>query len=388
MLKFPGVFPKNKTKDRRIPGQDAMDMKSIILLIFKLLIVGLFLGPFLRPAHALDELFNLYDSPQGLAMGNAFTADATGYAANYYNPAGLAKGTLSRWEVTIVAADGMMALGGLGTFIGAQSFATHRIHNELAQNGGGYYYSRANLMASIQKKGFGFALLGYSELAERSNGETLDIRWTKDLAPTFGFAQNFAGNLIKLGITGKAIFRKQIEGVYNHAELATEAALDTIYKDGLGLGFDAGLLITLPNKFLPSFGFVVKDVLNTTFNGPSRVWDANDNGRPSPIFRSYNAAFSVHPHFAYNIQATVAAEFKHIERTDLPWQKRFHFGVQMDLARTWFFWTGLNQMYVTGGLGLRLKGGNFEMGTYAVDIGPGTARDHSRRMFMRYTIGF
>jgi len=361
-----------------------MDMKSIIFLIFKLLMLGLFLGPFFTRAHALDELFNLYDSPQGLAMGNAFTADATGYAANYYNPAGLAKGTKSRWEVTAIAAEGFAGFYGIGTAVSAQSFATHRIHNELRHRGGGYYYHRANLLTSVQNRGFGFALLGTSELAEESNGSQLDVRFTQDLVPTFGAAINLAGNLIKLGVVGKAIARRQVKGVYQHADLATAEAIDGQFKEGLAVGADVGFHLTLPNKFLPSFAFVWKDVLDTRFIGTSYLFEQNANGLPDSIPQSFNAAFSLRPHLSANVHATLAIEFKHIELMDMSWQKRIHLGAQLEINRSFYLWAGMNQMLPTGGMGLRVKGGNLEIGLYTVDTG--VASD--RRTFMRYTIGF
>jgi hypothetical protein len=39
-------------------------------------------------------------------------------------------------------------------------------------------------------------------------------------------------------------------------------------------------------------------------------------------------------------------------------------------------------------MALRVKGGNLELGTYAEDIGYGTAVQSDRRIFFRYTIGF
>ncbi len=361
-----------------------MDMKSIILLIFKLLMIGLFLGPFFSPAHALDELFDLYDSPQGLAMGNAFSADATGYAANYYNPAGLAKGSLKNWEITIVGADGMLSTGGIANFAGAQSFAVHRINNDIQKKGGGYFYQRANLVAGIQRKGFGFSILGTSELAEKSDGFSTDFKHTQDLIPTFGGALNLAGNLLKIGVSVKGILRREVKGTYFHEELATAELIDAQFKEGVAIGTDLGMLLTLPHLYLPTLALVCHDLLNTEFLAPSRIFTDNGLGRPGSIPRSLNAAVSLHRDFL----ATFSFEFKHIERTDLPWQKRTHFGTQIELGRSWYFWGGMNQLYPTGGIGLRVKGGNIEIGSYAVDIGPGDVRAVDRRISMRYTIGF
>jgi len=365
-----------------------MDMKSIILLIFKLLMLGLFLGPFFTRAHALDELFNVYDSPQGLAMGNAYTADATGYAANYYNPSGLAKGTLSRWEVTILAAEGSIALTGVGNAMAAQSFGTHRILNEIQRGGGGYFYQRGSLLASVQKRGFGFALLGSTELAESSNGTTLDIRYTRDVVPTFGAGINLAGNLIKIGAVGKLVARQQVKGIYQHEELSTAEQIDSKFKQGLAIGADIGFNLTLPNAWLPSLGFVWKDVLGTRFLHDSIVFGNNDNDRPDQIDQSFNVAVSVHPHLSSSVYATFAVELKHLELQEMSYLKRLHLGAQLEINRSLYFWAGLSQFYPTGGMGLRVKGGNLDVGIYTVDIGERGERASNMRGAVRYTIGF
>lgn len=364
-----------------------MDMKSIILLIFKLLMLGLFLGPFFSRAHALDELFHVYDSPQGLAMGNAYTADATGYAANYYNPAGLAKGTLTKWEVTFLAAEGSLSLTGIGKVLGAQSFGVHRVLNKI-RGEGGYFYERGNLLASVQKRGFGFAILGSSELAESSNGDQLDIRFTRDVVPTFGAGFNLAGNLIKIGAVGKLIARQQVKGTYLHEELATPEQIDAQFKQGLAFGADIGFHLTLPNAWLPSLGFVWKDIFGTRFVRDSMVFATNENGRPDNIDQSFNIGVSVHPHLSNSVYATFAAEVKHLELREMSYLKRLHLGAQLEINRSFYLWAGLNQFYPTGGMGLRVKGGNLDVGIYTVDVGEGDERASNMRTAIRYTIGF
>ena len=72
----------------------------------------------------------------------------------------------------------------------------------------------------------------------------------------------------------------------------------------------------------------------------------------------------------------------------MPWQKKFHAGLQLDDERQWYYWLGLNQMYLTLGIGYRVDGGNLEIGSYAADVGAGTDRVSDRRFFFRYTISY
>jgi hypothetical protein len=65
-----------------------------------------------------------------------------------------------------------------------------------------------------------------------------------------------------------------------------------------------------------------------------------------------------------------------------------HFGLELHNQKSLLFWAGLNQMYFTAGVGLRVKGGNLEIGTYAKEIGTSDGPIEDRRGFFRYTISF
>jgi hypothetical protein len=158
-------------------------------------------------------------------------------------------------------------------------------------------------------------------------------------------------------------------------------------KEGLGFGFDAGMLFTLPNKYLPTLGIIWRDVLGTTFTA-SRYINSLSAGTPDPIAQSINAAFSIRPNLAKGVKLTLSAEVKHLELPAFPLFKKLHFGLQIVTQKSFYFWLGLNQMQPTGGFGWRAKGGELEIGTYSQDIGPGDPIIPDRRFIVRYSINF
>ena len=93
--------------------------RQFLFLLLKLLILSLFFTPFVEKAMALGENFNLYDSPLGLAMGNAYTADALSYNAIYYNPANLGKATRDDWKIVPLELDGTTSISGIAEDLGA-----------------------------------------------------------------------------------------------------------------------------------------------------------------------------------------------------------------------------------------------------------------------------
>ena len=340
------------------------------------------------PALSLDEYFNLYDSPQGLAMGNAFTADAEGHAANYYNPAGLAKANKRRTETILFAFDGIPSFSGLSTAVEARTFGMYHLLDEVQSNPTRYHYNRFNVLPGYSRRGFAAAILGTYEFAARSDGNDVDINSHVDVIPTIGFGTNLAGNVLKLGVTLKAVMRNELKGVYAHSQISGgEAQIAPQMAEGLGFGGDIGMMMTLPNRYLPTLGVVWKDVLNTRFSH-SNILNKRASGTPSPIEQSVNAAFSIHPIIGRGLRGTISVEVKHIEQTEVALRKRLHLGFELAGYRSLFFWGGLNQLYLTAGVGLRVPGGNLEVGTYSQEVGEGDAYEESRRLFFRYTLSF
>jgi hypothetical protein len=88
------------------------------------------------------------------------------------------------------------------------------------------------------------------------------------------------------------------------------------------------------------------------------------------------------------MKSTFALEYKHLELGQLQFRKHLHAGIQVEHIKELYFWAGLYQLYFTGGVGYRVKGGNLELSTYAVDVGEGNSNVENRRFTFRYTVSF
>lgn len=357
-------------------------------VLLKLYLLTLLFVPFLDRALALNENFQLYNAPQALAMGNAFTADAYGYLANYYNPAGLAKAFKKSWEVVLFDLEQVSSLRGYSNAWAAQSFGLYRMFGALKKNPNQYTFFSFAGVPAVSTRGVAFSFLGSYRYAAQADGSNIDIDSAVDVGPSIGIARNFAGNLVKLGVTARFLVRSQLKGNFPYSAFdGGDNAIAAIGKEGFGIGGDIGTLITFPSKYLPTIGLVWKDVLGTHFMR-AKILNSRASGVPDKIEQTVNTAFSVHPYLSRIWRGAIAFEIKHIERVDLPLRKRAHFGVQIENQKSLYFWVGLNQLYPTAGLALRLRGGNLEIGTYGEDIGAGSATKEDRRFFFRYTISF
>lgn len=339
---------------------------------------------------ALNELLDLYDAPQVLAQGNAMTADAYGYLSNYYNPAGLAKMPSRKSEIHLVALEAMTSGTGVARAVEAQSWGVGPLNPKIAANPDSYTYFSYGAIPAISIRGFSLSLLARREYAALSDGTNVDIDTRTDLGVTVGVARNFAGNLFKIGLAGKFLVRNQLKGTYAHSDFYSEQAIQTLAKEGMGFGADVGAILTLPYTYLPTFGLVWKDVLGTQFRS-SQFLNPYSSSAPDSIPQSFNAGFSVSPRFSRMWRMKIAADIRHLERTDLPFRKKFHLGFEMESLKGkggTYWWLGLNQLYPCFGMGVRLPGGNLEVGTYGTEVGAGDTAEADRRFFMRYTVSF
>lgn len=344
-----------------------------------------FAGLFAPRAFALDELFEFYVPPQAMGMGQALTADATGYLANYYNPAGLAKNPRKKKEYIPIDLEGTMGFSAMGTAMSAKTLGIFGIFPTLQKSPNSYNYFQMSSVPAISFRNVCLSLIGNYRFAGLSDGTNVDVDTVADLGFTFGIGRNFFSNWLKLGITGKIFLRNQLKGEFAHTALDTQDQIQALMTEGIGYGADIGGIVTLPVRYLPAFGIVWKDALNTRFSHMS-FFNGLATGTPDDITQTFHAAASIHPTLAKKFKATIAVEMKHLLRTDIPLMKRLHAGIQFEDIKSFYVWFGVNQGFnPTAGVALRLPGGNLELATYAQDY-DGTNTD--RRFSMRYTVSW
>lgn len=343
----------------------------------------------LLPAQSfgLGEVFETFNDTASLAMGGVNTATTEGILSNFYNPAALGKLRSSKNQINLFDLQGMGGQGFWGPFLSARTPSIPQMLDALQSSPNRYSYARLNALLSWATRGLSFGLWGSYEFAGESDGTTADIRALYDVGLTVGFARNFAGNIVKIGVSGKAIVRNAIIGQYAHADIAGESNINANTREGYAFGGNVGVLIRLPYHSIPTIGVVWKDPFNTYFTG-SQFINSSSPGAPSPIQQSVNAGFAFHPRFTADAKAKISFELKQIQNPDVDFRKKWHVGMEIALWETHYTWVGLHQYNLSGGVGIHLPGGHFELGTYAENVGLGQLIANDRRYFFRYTVSF
>ncbi len=359
-------------------------------ILLKLGLLSFFISPFLQNAFSLSEKFEVYTATQSLGMGNAITADASGYAALYHNPSGLALFRKKNIELTPIDIQGGAGLTGIGLTSQSQTLGENRLNGPLKENPGKYVAFNYVAVPSFTMRGFGVSFLGSYQYAALSDGTNLDIDTRQDVGMVVGYGRYFAGNVIRVGIAAKGLIRNQLKGSYAHSTLAglDEQGLQGLHKEGFAVGADFGAAVTIPTKYLPTLALSWKDVFDTRFSTSTHLLNSAAVGTPDPIRQSFNTGFSIHPYLSNKLKQTWTVEWKNWERQDLPWRKHLHIGFQLEDERTFYVWLGLNELYPCAGVGYRVKGGTLEIGTYGQEVGGDGETKNDQRIFFRYTIGF
>lgn len=365
--------------------------KNIFYLFIKIILIGLFLSPFMESAFGLNEKFELYSPPEVLSQGGAMTAEASGYLSNYYNPAGLAKGNKKKVEINIIDVEGVLSPLTAAHIWTSQSFGFYGMLNSVRTSPNFYQYFNFATVPSISFRGFSFSFLASHRFAALSNGVNVDVDGAFDVGPTIGAALHFYGKRLKIGVSGKAILRNQLQGIFPHAIFTNETIVNQNMKTGLGIGADVGIMYTLPYRFLPTFALVWQDIIQTQFIPLNILNPLSTAGLPPSIPQSFHFGFSFKPSLGKGVQATISLDVRELQNITMPLHQHFHIGSQINISKSTFLWLGLNTIDLlkfSAGIAYRAPGGNLELGTSGHEIGTAAAPDTSRRVFFRYTVGF
>ena len=349
--------------------------------------VFLFFGNF--RAFSLNEILSPYSSSACLAQGNACTSTVSGFASHFYNPAGLARFKRKDLELHLGVAETQFNSHSAAIIDEKKSVGLSTLIPSFELQAGNYQFFNLSSFPSITLRNFSFGILVNYQVAALPSASTLDLDARQDLIPTLTFSRHFAGNLLRLGASAKAYYRNQMKGVFNFSQLNSVGPDDwgSLHQEGVGVGLDSGLLLTFPHKFLPTLGFSWNNMFDTKFED-SKILNLKSAGKPETIPQSYHLGVSISPQLGNGWKYKISADYRHLEMHHLNWREHFHLGLEFEKDRTLFIWAGLNQMYPTGGLGLRLKGGHLEVGTYAREIGSEDLLQGDRRYFFRFTVSF
>jgi hypothetical protein len=342
-------------------------------------------------APAAQEYPSLYRGVRPLAMGGAFTAVADDENALFYNPAGLADISMLNLAVLnplVEASDGSVDMY---QDLQDTDFETvEEAEDFLRQHIGVQQHLRAavNPYIGFNIADYGVMIAGLGNgtidaIANNSANPQLDVTVIGDYGLLGGVGGKLPFSGLRVGLAVKAINRQSLAEQYTAEDLVADDFEEMVEDDlheGSGASADLGVIYALP--FVP---VVDMDVGLVVQNFPSMgMGDALD------IDTQVNMGLAIKKKLA-GFGLTGALDCMDLTRNigeDDDWGKRLHVGAEVKFPLFLSLQAGLNQGYVTGGIGLDFKVVRLDLATYGEEIGD-KAGDHvSRRYLAQITIGW
>ncbi len=324
-----------------------------------------------------QERIDFYRGIRYLGMGGSSVAVANDETALIVNPAAL--GRLRDFYGTIIdpeleANKGASDIYSTKAF--TQPFRLAEVIPAVVLSPQTFFHTRGHVMPSFVAKNFGIALLANRILNAESNavGTAVNTFYRDDLALLLGYNLRFFEGRVKIGFTGKAISRIEVNqpalDPLSNLEIAPMATAGTA-AEGLGIGADAAIILAGPWTYIPTITAVVRDVGGTTFDKSYNNRLSTSTVRPAAQGQDVDLGIAVFPIHTNSIRSAWSFEYRNLSSgaTEPDKSKLIHTGVEVNFNDVFFVRAGMNQRYWTAGLELASEKFQLQFATYGEEIG-------------------
>lgn len=326
-------------------------------------------------------------SGRALAMGNAFVAKVDDPSAVFYNPAGLGtirKTTFHLSNFHFETNKGWMqaTTGGKAGEVPStfpKGFSLDGTRQVLLANRKRLAHSRFHLMPNLTTRYFSLGYLYAKQtrayMAEGDNA-LFEYATRKDQGPYWALNLSIFGGIVKFGITGLWLTRKE---KLDDADKDTAIALvKEDYKIGKSWQFVSGFKFTMPIAWLPTIAIKMNNSFGNHFSTVK-----GSNGPPEDIKQSVDVGFSLAPQIGRVMRVHFEINYKDAtdEFTEVSTGRKITAGMEIDIKRTVFFRFGYGDGFGSAGLGVATKKLQFDLSTYSVDTTTSAFRGEEDRRF-------
>ncbi|MCK5884603.1 MAG: hypothetical protein KAG61_13005 [Bacteriovoracaceae bacterium] len=331
----------------------------------------------------------LITSARAQAMGNAFIGRVDDASSAFYNPAGL--GTvryghfhLSNFILEVNKDWTSQTTGGTATDLvsnASKGFSIDGARELLLENKGQTSHRKFQFAPNMTTRNFSLGYM-YSMQTRAYLGKNATDKFEYadrlDQGPYAAVNLPLFGGIIKLGLS--TIFLNRQE-VFGESDPDTKISLEgSDYDKGSMFHSTAGIRITLPWNFLPTFALV-------SHNAFGAGWSSSGGaGAPEKIKNTYDLGVSLTPQIGNLVRIHFEANYKDAlsAYSDVEMIRRVMLGMEIDIARTLFLRAGYGDGFGSAGLGIRTQKVELDLSTYARDLSNGDFQGKEDR---RYVLG-
>jgi len=342
-----------------------------------------------RSAHADKFRTETSSSARGLGMGNAVINTERGSYSVFYNPANIAaKKTGTNIQVVNFQLEGNdILLGQIAK--GKSPLFTNlgSIYPGAKDNPNAYLGGRLSVYPNITFRNFSVGML--YEVSQgalyRSRDSALRVKARNRFAPTAALGFRLFGGILRFGASVKLLTVGNAEAVVSAPINETNLDFKNYINSGTGLAKDAGITLTLPFRYLPSFSVVARDIGDTSFHSNKFINFGNGTNVPSQPF-TVDLAGSTTVYMGKRVEFKFEANYRDlVNKMDGGRFRHVFVGGEMTLMDLIHIRSGLAHGYLTYGLGITTKKTNLEFAVYSEELDDRLRAAPDKRYVLQYT---
>lgn len=326
-------------------------------------------------------------SNRALGMGNAYISRVQDQSSAFYNPAGFGsvrQAHIHFSQFHVETNRGWLRSTSSGKFLDVpgnlpKGFSLDGARELLDQNPGNIHHSRFQAMPNFTARHFSMGYM-YVKTARSTVGmqenAPFEFAQRRDHGPYTAVNFSLMGGILKFGANAVWLSRKQTQG---QAPSDVELQLDRQdFSKGQGLIIISGTRLTLPVRWLPTLSAKMNNTLNQRFTRSSGYNDA-----PDTIANSLDIGFSVTPRVSNMSWLHLEMNFRDAtgEYSGVSTTRKLALGMELDVARRFFFRLGYGDGFGSFGMGVRSRDFQFDITSYAVDTTSSEFRGKEDRRF-------
>lgn len=349
-------------------------MKSLIILIFLLF--------FSTVAQA-----DFYQGIRQMGMGGAAIAVVNDETALLLNPIGL--GRLRVPYVTLIDPEVTTSSSSVSSVqkLLLDSTNVKEIYNELGGHTDQRYFMRTQIFPSYADRNYGFGFLFRDEITANRSSSTqqLDLNYTSDWVGTLGFNKSFMGGVFKIGGAARWIDRVQYVGLLDPTTQGLN--MKRVAYEGTGLAADLGLSLSSPTDWLPTLSVMIKDIGDTSFTMGHGMRNYLTTRDPQKVPMAVDVAAALFPIWTNSTRGTFTVEYDNV-LVQGDFIRKFHSGIEINVADQFYFRTGYNRGYFTGGFEWNTLFFQLQLAYYGEEVGTDANPIKEERYALKTTFRF
>lgn len=351
------------------------------------------------PALAVDSIVKPYVGSRSAGMGGVHLTTGL-YDQNFYgNPARVTANPKWKLQMPDVMLESTIGtIGNLPTVLSgtANGSLLQSISATSGQNmHGRVQFHLPSLYLPMGKMSFAAGIIGAAQfdLSLRRSFQ-VENRVIADIGPNFSVGRTFLPNdELSVGINARYVYRlSSVKQNITVAELlqGTSLGISSLAGDGARVDFDLGATYRLPWK-VAEFEFTTGAVFSNLLGGesglPPRIVSASTNAAPLRQSRSMGFGVSASRKDIWKAfsDLVVALEVQNIGNAGGGSIFRLlHLGAEIQALNRFAIRLGVNQGYLTAGLGIDIWAAQLDLATYGEEMSLNTGRLEDRRFLVRF----